>query len=502
MNVNFAERAHNHNWKLDPIVRSLLDTDFYKLLMLQFIWKNFPQVDVTSEVTNRTVRVRLAERVGAPALIEQMEHVRQLRFRRSELVWLAGNTFYGTRWIFEPAFLDWLEHDFRLSAYTVSEHDGQLVLRFTGLWSAVTMWEVYALAIVSELKTRAALAELSELELDVLYARAKTRLWDKIELLRDPTLPGLSLSDFGTRRRHSFLWQEYCVQAMRRALNPNGDPRFSGTSNTALAYKHDLEAIGTNAHELPMALAAMASRGTDDELRQSQYRVLELWQQSYGGSLLILLPDTFGTTQFLHGAPDWVASWTGQRIDSKDPVLSPATSTSPGSSPAAKIPNASASSPATALTSTKSSTCTATSTAASASRPAGARCLPTTSAAATPAAKIPSSPSALSANSPAPKASPPSSSPTTPTKPPVLPPRSSATAESSAPNSPPAQSPSSKPHPSTLTQIHNPAPRRVPQVSLLRPGFRPATEECALKIISPAILPPCVSLPSCVPPGP
>ncbi len=42
MNVNFAERAHNHNWKLDPIVRSLLDTDFYKLLMLQFIWKNFP----------------------------------------------------------------------------------------------------------------------------------------------------------------------------------------------------------------------------------------------------------------------------------------------------------------------------------------------------------------------------------------------------------------------------------------------------------------------------
>ena len=62
MNVNFAERAHNHNWKLDPIVRSLLDTDFYKLLMLQFIWKNFPAVHVTSEVHNRTTRVRLAER--------------------------------------------------------------------------------------------------------------------------------------------------------------------------------------------------------------------------------------------------------------------------------------------------------------------------------------------------------------------------------------------------------------------------------------------------------
>jgi nicotinate phosphoribosyltransferase len=317
MNVNFAERAHNHNWQLDPIVRSLLDTDFYKLLMLQFIWKNFPQVHVTSEVVNRTVKVRLAERVGAAALIEQLEHVRGLRFRRSELVWLAGNTFYGVRSIFEPGFLEWLEKDFRLSEYEVTEHDGQLVLRFSGLWAEVTMWEVYALAIVSELKTRSALSVMSELELDVLYARAKTRLWDKIERLQG--VEGLQVSDFGTRRRHSFLWQEYCVEAMRVSLNQHGQERFSGTSNTALAYKHDLEAIGTNAHELPMALAAMAARGSDEELRASQYRVLEFWQRSYGGALLIMLPDTFGTTQFLTGAPDWVADWTGQRVDSKDP---------------------------------------------------------------------------------------------------------------------------------------------------------------------------------------
>ncbi len=311
MNVNFAERAHNHNWKLDPIVRSLLDTDFYKLLMLQFIWKNFAGTRVSSEVVNRTVKVRLAERVGAAALAEQMEHVKGLRYGKSELVWLAGNTFYGVRSIFEPGFLDWLNTEFRLSDYEISEHDGQLVLRFSGLWTEVTMWEIYALAIVSELKTRAALAELTELELDIVYARAKTRLWDKIERLRG--VEGLRLSDFGTRRRHSFLWQEYAVEALRATLGEE----FTGTSNTALAYKHDLEAIGTNAHELPMAMAAMAN--TDEELQESQYRVLELWQRSYGGSLLIMLPDTFGTQQFLEGAPEWVADWTGQRVDSKDP---------------------------------------------------------------------------------------------------------------------------------------------------------------------------------------
>jgi nicotinate phosphoribosyltransferase len=173
------------------------------------------------------------------------------------------------------------------------------------------MWEIYALSAIDELKTRDSLKRLSELELDILYARAKTRLWEKMERLRD--VPGLNLSDFGTRRRHSFLWQEYVVTAMADVLGTN----FSGSSNTFLAYKHDLEAIGTNAHELPMALAALAD--TDDEVKSAQYRVLELWQQTYQGELLILLPDTFGTTQFLRGAPDWVAEWTGQRIDSKDP---------------------------------------------------------------------------------------------------------------------------------------------------------------------------------------
>jgi nicotinate phosphoribosyltransferase len=311
--INLARRAHDHNWELDPITRSLLDTDFYKLLMLQFIWKNFPKTRATFTLLNRTTSVRLGDIVGLDALREQLEATRQLRFHKSELIWLAGNTFYGRRGIFEPAFLEWLERDFRLSEFDLSEQDGQIVLSFSGLWTETTMWEIYALSIIDELKTRASLKHLSELELDILYARAKTRLWEKMERLRG--VPRLNISDFGTRRRHSFLWHEYVVTAMSDTLGAG----FSGSSNTYLAYKHDLEAIGTNAHELPMAMAALAN--SDEELKTSQYRFLELWQQSYQGELLILLPDTFGTTQFLNAAPDWVANWTGQRIDSKDPYV-------------------------------------------------------------------------------------------------------------------------------------------------------------------------------------
>ena len=313
MIINISRRAHDHNWELDPITRSLLDTDFYKLLMLQFIWKHFRTARASFTLLNRTTSVRLGEIVYIDELREQLDATRKLKFHKSELIWLAGNTFYGKRGIFEPAFLEWLERDFRLSDYELAVEDGQISLKFYGLWTETTLWEIYALSAIDELKTRASLKRLSEFELDVLYARAKTKLWEKMERLRG--VPRLSVSDFGTRRRHSFLWQEYVVKAMSDVLGAN----FAGSSNTYLAYKHDLEAIGTNAHELPMALAALANG--EEELRTAQYRLLELWQQSYQGELLILLPDTFGTTQFLEGAPDWVADWTGQRVDSKDPYV-------------------------------------------------------------------------------------------------------------------------------------------------------------------------------------
>jgi nicotinate phosphoribosyltransferase len=311
--INFARRAYDHNWNLDPITRSLLDTDFYKLLMLQLIWQYFPKTHASFSLLNRTSSVRLGEIVDVELLREQLEATKNLRFRKSELIWLAGNTFYGRKDIFDPAFLEWLENDFRLSEYKLAVKDGQLELRFDGLWTETTLWEIYALSAIDELKTRACLKRLSEFELDILYARAKTKLWEKMARLRD--VPGLKVSDFGTRRRHSFLWQEYVVKAMSDVLGSS----FSGSSNTYLAYKHDLEAIGTNAHELPMALAALATN--DEDLKTAQYRLLELWQQTYQGELLILLPDTFGTTQFLQNAPEWVANWTGQRVDSKDPYI-------------------------------------------------------------------------------------------------------------------------------------------------------------------------------------
>src|SRR6202522_3999476 len=193
--------------------------------MLQFIWKNFPKTKTSFTLLNRTTTVRLGELIDVAELREQLQETRRLKFHKSELIWLAGNTFYGRRGIFEPAFLQWLDEDFRLSEFDLSVEDGQISLNFHGLWTETTLWEIYALSAIDELKTRASLKLLSEFELDILYARAKTKLWEKMERLRG--VPRLSVSDFGTRRRHSFLWHEYVVKAMSDVLGAN----FTGSSN-------------------------------------------------------------------------------------------------------------------------------------------------------------------------------------------------------------------------------------------------------------------------------
>jgi nicotinate phosphoribosyltransferase len=244
-------------------------------------------------------------------LREQLDHIRSLSLTRGESTWLRGNTFYGKRQMFRPDFMEWFEH-LRLPPYHLERRDGQYELTFEGPWPEVMLWEIPALAVLMELRSRAALEKMGRFELQVLYARAMTKLWEKAQTLRQ--IPDLRLADFGTRRRHSFLWQDWCVQAMLEGLGP----KFTGTSNCLIAKNRDLEAIGTNAHELPMVYAALAE--DDTALARAPYDVLADWQEEHDGNLRIILPDTYGTEGFLARAPDWLSGWTGIRIDSGDPA--------------------------------------------------------------------------------------------------------------------------------------------------------------------------------------
>jgi nicotinate phosphoribosyltransferase len=309
--VDIATRVYNHKWKIDPIVRSLIDTDFYKLLMCQSVFRNKPDTQVTFSLINRTIRIPLADLIDEGELREQLDHIRSLSLTRGESTWMRGNMFYGKRQMFTPEFMDWFEK-LRLPAYHLEKRDGQYELTFEGNWPEVMLWEIPALAVLMELRGRAVLQHMGKFELQVLYARAMTHLWQKVERLRH--LPDLRIADFGTRRRHSYLWQDWCVQAMMEGLGE----KFVGTSNCLIAMKRDIEAIGTNAHELPMVYAALTE--TDADLARAPYDVLADWHEEHSGNLRIILPDTYGTEGFLKNAPDWLAGWTGIRIDSGDPA--------------------------------------------------------------------------------------------------------------------------------------------------------------------------------------
>ena len=309
--VDIATRVWNHKWKIDPIVRSLIDTDFYKLLMCQSVFRNKPNTQVTFSLINRSNEVRLAELVDEGELREQLDHVRSLSLARGESTWMRGNTFYGKRQMFTPEFMDWFE-TLHLPDYHLEKYKGQYNLTFEGSWPEVMLWEIPVLSVLMELRGRAVLGKMRRFELQILYARGMAKLWEKIERLRN--IDNLRLADFGTRRRHSFLWQDWTVQAMTEGLGK----KFIGTSNCLIAKNRDLAAIGTNAHELPMIYSALAT--TDEALRKAPYEVMSDWHEEHDGNLRVILPDTYGTQGFLDNAPDWLAKWTGIRIDSGDPI--------------------------------------------------------------------------------------------------------------------------------------------------------------------------------------
>lgn len=327
-----ARRAYDHSYRIDPVIRFLSDTDFYKLLMHQFIYKNYFNTSVSFQVFNRTKSVLLASEIDIEELRAQLDHVRTLRWTQQELNYLKAQEFYGKRDLFSPAYLDYLEHSFKLSDYTLElevdptqpdphliedgKPTGQILLTFHGTWPETTLWEIYALAIINEMRYRRKMALMSKLDLDIMYAQAKTKAYRKARKLAE--LPNLKITDFGTRRRHGHLWQDYIITLYREVLGE----RFIGTSNVYFAMKYGLPAIGTNAHEMPMVYAALAAahKGSNEDIRQAQYEFLKDWQNYYRGGLLIFLPDTFGTTQFLKGAPLWLADWRGARPDSKKPI--------------------------------------------------------------------------------------------------------------------------------------------------------------------------------------
>lgn len=294
-----------------PIIERLTDADFYKFTMGQVVFERYRDVPVRYALTNRTRRVRLAEMVNEEDLRRELDHVRTLRFTKSELHYLRGTNDYQERMFAEPylQFLAGLE----LPPYTLAVRDGQFELGFSGKWSEAIYWETLALSIVNELYYRAEMAKLSSFEQDMIYVCGKFRLGEKIVELRKH--PDILICDFGTRRRFSRDWQFYVDRVLAAEL----PGQFLGTADTLSATLHSLLPMGTSAHEMYMVMSGIM-HASDDEILASHNRVLCDWWNRYGHGLSIALTDTYGSEFFFRDMTrEQAVAWKGLRQDSGDP---------------------------------------------------------------------------------------------------------------------------------------------------------------------------------------
>lgn len=279
------------------IIQSLLDTDLYKLTMMQAVLHQFPSAQAEYRFHCRTGDVDL--RPYTHAINAEIDQLAALRLSEAESSWLATL----------PALSeDFIAHltRFRFDPRQVSVRPGnkQLEITIRGPWASTILYEVPILAIVSETWFRAKAPDMD-------FSIALMRLGFKAEMLLDTAGSDFSLIEFGTRRRYSQRWHEELLRGLQR-LVPD---QLTGTSNVDLARRLGLRPMGTMAHEYFQACQALAP-----SLASAQRFALQSWLQEYGTAPGVALSDTYGTEAFLADFDTELASrYAGVRHDSGDP---------------------------------------------------------------------------------------------------------------------------------------------------------------------------------------
>lgn len=286
-----------------PIIRSLLDTDLYKFTMQQTVYHQFPNArEVEFSFKCRTAGVNLVSLLDD--INREIDNLCTLSFTQEELDYLGSHRFI------KSDYIDFLTL-FRLQRKYVrvtALNDEEIDVVIKGPWLHTILFEIYILSIINELYFRYNHGGNN----DTNWTVGEQKLNEKISMLKNnPELEGFKFSDFGTRRRFSFQWQEHVVQKLKKELPQN----FTGTSNVYFAWKFGLTPIGTMAHEYLQACQALGPR-----LRDSQKFALDCWVHEYRGDLGIALTDVVGMDAFLRDFDLYFCKlFDGVRHDSGDP---------------------------------------------------------------------------------------------------------------------------------------------------------------------------------------
>lgn len=290
------------------MIHSLLDTDFYKLTMMQvvlhqyasawvrytFKWRNWDKMHLAIPLQDLKSKVD-----------EHIDRLCELRFTKEEDSYLASIRF------FKPDFIEYLRL-FQLNRNYINTHidGGRLRINIEGPWLNTILYELPVLAIISELYSSS-----HGVDDDIWMQDGRKRLKDKVRFLNQAAIADtrFKFAEFGTRRRASYSWQ----QEVLNYLIENCGRNLVGTSNVHFAMKLGIKPIGTMAHEFFQAHQQLGPRLVD-----SQKVALQCWADEYRGELGIALSDTMGFDKFLKDFDRFFSLlFNGCRQDSGDPIV-------------------------------------------------------------------------------------------------------------------------------------------------------------------------------------
>ena len=285
--------------KLEPIIESLLDTDFYKFNMNQLMFHKYQEPIGEYHFKCRNKDVTFSEEM-LQEINEQIDHLCTLTFKKEELDYLSSISFIKDDYI---KFLS----TFKLDRSYVDCHlndKKELVCVVKGPCYLAMPFEIYLLEIINEVYFRL------KYDYQELLKEAKERLDAKINKMQNGTYT-FKFAEFGCRRRLSREFQDYMVKEFVTKTK-----NCVGTSNVYLAMKYNVTPIGTYAHEL-----VQMYQGIDglDIAFDNKY-TMDDWYEEYKGANGIALTDTLTTDLFLLDFDFNNASrYKGVRHDSGDP---------------------------------------------------------------------------------------------------------------------------------------------------------------------------------------
>jgi nicotinate phosphoribosyltransferase len=252
---------------------SILDNDFYKFTMQNGVISLFPKAKARYEFINRGKHS--FPKGFAEELRKSVDAMGNVKLTSEEKKWLAIACPY-----LSPTYLDFLQGYCYNPEEVVIEQNGEDVSIFIeGYWYRTILWEVPLLSLVSELFYKLNNMKRKSDEEVKEITRRKIEKYNKI---------GVTIADFGTRRRHSYRVHQLVMDALKEF----GGTAFVGSSNVHFAMVNGVKPIGTHAHEWFMFHAAKYGFKMANELG------LEDWVNVYRGDLGIALSDTYTTEVF------------------------------------------------------------------------------------------------------------------------------------------------------------------------------------------------------------